>query len=53
MEVTDAEDGGSTDLEITSLAGEHQRYPDELEGAAWYRPDHINQHLGLVRSFAH
>jgi hypothetical protein len=55
MEVADAEgDARPTDLEITPLPAEHQRYPDELENAvAWYRPDHINRHFGLVRSFVH
>ena len=54
MEVADAEDEQRTDLEITSLPDEHQRYPDDLENAvAWYRPDHINRHLGLVRRFVH
>jgi len=53
MEVANAEGSErSADLEITTLpAG--QLYPDELEKAAWYRPDHINWHLGLVRRFVH
>jgi len=34
MEVADAEgDAAPTDLEITPLPAEHQRYPDELENA--------------------
>jgi hypothetical protein len=54
MEVADVDDAGPTDLEITPLLAEHQRYPDELESAvAWYRPDHINWHLGLVGRFVH
>ena len=56
MEVANAEGDAlrPTDLEITPLRAEHQRYPDELENAvAWYRPDHINRHLGLVRRFVH
>jgi hypothetical protein len=55
MEVANAEGDNPrpTDLEITALL-EHQQYPDELENAvAWYRPDHINRHLGLVRRFVH
>ena len=55
MEVADAEgDAPPTDLEITPLPAEHQRYPDELESAvAWYRPDHINRYFGLVRHLVH
>ena len=53
MEVANAEGERSADLEITHLPAD-QRYPDELENAvAWYRPDHINRHLGLVRRFVH
>jgi hypothetical protein len=52
MEVTGAGHERQTDLEITPLP-KLQRYPDELEDAAWYRPDHINRHLGLVERFVH
>jgi hypothetical protein len=48
MALTDEGDGSATaDLEITPLAPQ-QLFPDELEDAVrWYRPDHINLHLGL------
>jgi len=51
MEVVDVEGGRPTDIEITPLPTAHQRYPDELgeDAVAWYRPDHINQHLRLSR----
>ena len=47
VEVGGADDGGlPTNLEIAHLPAD-QRYPDELEKAAWYSPDHINQYFGL------
>lgn len=53
MEVAHAKDDArSIDLEITPLPAD-QRYPDELENAAWYSPDHINRHLGVVGRFVH
>jgi hypothetical protein len=49
MALTDESDGElRADLEITPLAPQ-QLFPDELEDAVrWYRPDHINLHLGLT-----
>jgi len=55
LELTDVEGQRHqlSDLEITPLAT-HQRYPDELETAVdWYRPDHINRHLGLAERALH
>jgi hypothetical protein len=52
MEMPDVEDSLPTDVEITPLVG-HQRYPDELDGCVWYRPDNINRHLGLAGRFVH
>jgi hypothetical protein len=47
--IDDSEDGRPEDLCITPLA-EGQTYPDmdNSAGVYWYRPDYINEHLGLA-----
>ena len=52
IEVPDSESERVADVEMTRLAAQ-QRYPDELEEAAWYRPNNINRHLGLAGPFVH
>ena len=52
IEVPDIESERVADVEMTRLAAQ-QRYPDELEEAAWYRPNNINRHLGLAGPFVH
>jgi hypothetical protein len=43
------EEARPEDLSVTPL-GEGQAYPDldSSAGVYWYRPDHINEHLGLT-----
>jgi hypothetical protein len=52
VEVADIESERVADVEMTRLAAQ-QRYPDELETCAWYRPNDINRHLGLAGPFVH
>jgi hypothetical protein len=52
MELPDIESERGADVEMTRLAAK-QRYPDELEECAWYRPNHINWHFGLAGPFVH
>jgi hypothetical protein len=46
--IDDTEEGRPKDLSVTPLA-EGQAYPDldSSAGVYWYRPSHINEHLGL------
>jgi len=52
LEMEVVEDERPADVEITPLDA-LQRYPDELDDCAWYRPDNINRHLGLAGRFVH